>query len=495
MHAGVGGSAPGSEARRRQPDAVPECSPLWTDTTVAGPASDGTAVATAYPGRVETGVRSASRSGGHAEEAELDVTVKPERAARRAPAYALLGGTASSQVGNQLAALAIPWFVLQTSGSATRTGLVAAFTILPTALASFFGGAVVDRIGSRWLSIVADQLSGVIVAMIPLLHHTIGLGFVPLLALVFLGALFDSPGNTARMALLPEVAKPARMRLEQANAFSQTIQGLSSLLGPPLAGFLIVAMGTSTVLWLEATSFAVSALLVALAVPAPAAKTVPVGSYFDDVREGWRFLWADRLLRAIALTSTVINFLLAPLFAVVLPVYADRVFGSARDLGLMLAGFGLGALVGSTVYGAVGHRLPRRRAIIGSLVLLGLPMWVLATLPGLAVAVTALGVAGLVGGGVNPLAMTVIQERVPVELRGRVIGTVMALALAATPLGMLLSGSLISTIGLAGVLLVIAAAYLATTASLFLNPALHELDSVKVTPMDDPTESEKAHDP
>ncbi|MDP9473621.1 MAG: MFS transporter, partial [Chloroflexota bacterium] len=258
----------------------------------------------------------------------MDVTVKPERAARRAPAYALLGGTASSQVGNQLAALAIPWFVLQTSGSATRTGLVAAFTILPTALASFFGGAVVDRIGSRWLSIVADQLSGVIVAMIPLLHHTIGLGFVPLLALVFLGALFDSPGNTARMALLPEVAKPARMRLEQANAFSQTIQGLSSLLGPPLAGFLIVAMGTSTVLWLEATSFAVSALLVALAVPAPSAKTVPVGSYFDDVREGWRFLWADRLLRAIALTSTVINFLLAPLFAVVLPVYADRVFGS-----------------------------------------------------------------------------------------------------------------------------------------------------------------------
>ncbi|MDP9367025.1 MAG: hypothetical protein M3Q03_01910 [Chloroflexota bacterium] len=109
-------------------------------------------------------------------------------------------------------------------------------------------------------------------------------------------------------------------------------------------------------------------------------------------------------------------------------------------------------------------------------------MWILATLPGLAVAMAALGVAGLAGGGINPLAMTVLQERVPAELRGRVIGTVMAMALAATPLGMLLAGSLIAAIGLAGVLVAIAACYLVPTASLFFNPALLALDGDKAPP-------------
>ncbi len=148
-------------------------------------------------------------------------------------------------------------------------------------------------------------------------------------------------------------------------------------------------MGTSNVLWLDAASFAVSALLVAIAVPSPMGKRTPAGRHLDDVREGWRCLWTDRLFRAIALTAAVVDFLLASFFAVVLPVYANRVFGSARDLGPMLAGFGLGGL------------------------------------PGLAVAVAALSVAGLAGGGINPLAMTMLQERVPAELRGRVIGTVM----------------------------------------------------------------------
>ena len=367
----------------------------------------------------------------------------------RAPIYALLAGTAISQVGNHLSALAIPWFVLQTTGSATRTGLV--------------------------------------VAMIPLLANTVGLGFASLLLLVFLGALFDSPGNTARMALLPEVAQTAGMRLERANAVSQTIQALSGLLGPPLAGLLIVAMGTSNVLWLDAASFGVSVLLGALAVPASTAQRAPRSRYLDDVREGLRYLWSDRLLRSVALIATVVNFLVAPLFSVVLPVYANRVFGSAGDLGVMMAGFGTGALIGSSAYGTIGHRASRRWTLIGGLVVLGLPMWILATLPGLLMAAAALGVAGLAAGSINPLVMTVLQERVPAELRGRALGTLMAMAVVATPLGMLLAGSLVAALGVAGVLFAIAACYLATTVSLFFNPALHALHAPTSTRTGVPT--------
>src|SRR5688500_5629348 len=93
----------------------------------------------------------------------------PPVPAGRRPLLALLGASAVSLVGNQLTALAIPWFVLHTSGSAARTGLVGAAIMLPTVLASFLGGAIVDRLRPKRTSILADLLSGVTVALVPLL--------------------------------------------------------------------------------------------------------------------------------------------------------------------------------------------------------------------------------------------------------------------------------------------------------------------------------------
>ncbi|MBL8127976.1 MAG: MFS transporter, partial [Chloroflexia bacterium] len=114
-------------------------------------------------------------------------------------------------MGNQLTALAIPWFVLATTGSAASAGLVGVAAVLPAVLAAFLGGAVVDRLGPKRTSIVADVLSGVAIALIPLLYVSVGLPFAVLLVLVFLGALLDTPGVTARLALLPEVATGARV--------------------------------------------------------------------------------------------------------------------------------------------------------------------------------------------------------------------------------------------------------------------------------------------
>ena len=105
--------------------------------------------------------------------------------------------------------VAIPWFVLETTGSATLTGIVAALTFAPTVLATFFGGAIVDRLGFRRTSIMADVASGVTVAAIPLIHATVGIELWQLFVLVFLGALFDAPGATARRSLLPDLVELA----------------------------------------------------------------------------------------------------------------------------------------------------------------------------------------------------------------------------------------------------------------------------------------------
>src|SRR5437773_508235 len=192
---------------------------------------------------------------------------------RRSPVYVFLIGNAISYVGDILTLLAIPWFVLQTTGSVTQTGVTAFFSTLPMVCSAFFGSTLVDRLGYKRTSVIGDIASGVTVALIPLLYHTVGLAFWELLALVFLGGLLKSPGVTARNALVPDLAARATMRLERANALADGVSRISRFIGAPLAGVLIAVIGTSNLLWLDAASFAVSAILIGLAVPSTAPLT------------------------------------------------------------------------------------------------------------------------------------------------------------------------------------------------------------------------------
>lgn len=398
----------------------------------------------------------------------------------RLPLYVMMVAAGTSSTGNMLTNVAIPWFVLATTGSASRTGIAAAAAVLPAIIAGIFGGTLVDRMGYKRASVIADLASGVTVAMIPLLYLTVGLAFWQLLVLVFLGALLDAPGMTGRQSLLPDLAQRGGMRLEQANSIFGAIQRGASMAGPVLAGVLIAVMGASNVLWVNAATFAFSALAIALAVPAPERVQKSVGDavgYFAELMEGFRFVQRDRLVMAMMVAITCTNLLLAPMFAVVLPFYANTVFGSAVNLGIMLGGFGGGALVGALLYGAGGHRLPRRMTFMLSFLLSSAMVGWLALLPGVVLATVVLALAGLMGGPLNPLIMTLMQERTPDDMRGRVFGMVMALAWIAMPLGMLLAGLSLEYLGVRGTIIAVTVGTVAASAQLFLNPALREMDA------------------
>lgn len=395
---------------------------------------------------------------------------------KRIPLFALLTANAISMVGNILAMVAIPWFVLETTGSASKTGITAFFTAMPAVIAAFFGGAIVDRLGFKRTSVIADIASGITVAMVPLLYLTTGLAFWQLLVLVFLGALLDAPGVTARQALLPDVAEMAGTRLERANAAYQAIQRSSILLGPPLAGLLIAVLGPANVLWVDAATFAISAALIALSTPSGRAAVRAANRYWHDLAEGLRFIRRDRLILSIVITVAITNFLDSPLFAVLMPVYANENFGSAVDLGLIFASFGAGSTVSAIIFAAIGHHLPRRATFIGAFILVGLPFWLLAQMPSLPLTIAAMLFSGFAAGPINPVLMTVSQERIPAGLRGRVFGMTAAMAAAAAPLGMVAAGYLAEGIGLTATLTGLAAAYLIVTVGMLFTPAFHEMD-------------------
>jgi MFS family permease len=155
--------------------------------------------------------------------------------AARRPLVALVVANTASLLGNVVAAVAIPWFVLVTTGSAARTGLAAFATTLPLALGAFFGGAVADRVGHRRAAVWSDVASAVAFGAVPALHAAGALAFWSLLALAFVGSLFDAPGQAAREALLPETADRAGVSRDRANALWTTTEHTGFVVGAPLA--------------------------------------------------------------------------------------------------------------------------------------------------------------------------------------------------------------------------------------------------------------------
>jgi len=400
-------------------------------------------------------------------------TLRPNRV----PLVALLSANAISLTGNALAGLALPWFVLQTTGSASSTGLTAFFGTLPLIIGALGGGALADRIGHKRASVLADLLSGATTALVPLLFMFNLLPFWLLLVLVFAGALLDMPGETGRQALLPGIAAQANTRLERVNAAQATIQRGSLLIGPLLAGVLVSTWGASNVLWLNALSFAVSAVLIAIGIPATrAAPPDPSKRYLDDVQEGLRFLLHRPLLRTVAFTATVSNFLLSPIFAVIMPVYINQLYGEATRLGALVAAFGAGAVLGGIGYGAIGHRVSRRMLFIVGFGGAGLGIAIYPLLPPYVVLLAANLCIGMVSGPLNPMVQTLMQERTPPELLARVFGSLVALAMLAMPLGVLLAGYALEWIGVQATLGVIAAGSVMVGVTLLFNPSLHSIE-------------------
>jgi MFS family permease len=238
----------------------------------------------------------------------------------------------------------------------------------------------------------------------------------------------------------------------------------------------VAALGATNALWVDAASFLASAALLRMFVAAAREEPRERAGYFSDLAEGIRFVWGDRLIRAVVLTVLLTNFLDAPLATVLMPVYVDQEFGSVDRLGLIVGVFGAGTILGAVAFAAVGHRLPRRRTFVISFVLVSFPYMVLALTPSLAVTLAAVAFFGLAAAPLNPILGTVGYERIPTALRGRVLGTASAGAFSAIPLGMLAGGLLVEAIGLGPTLLAIGLCYLAVTSYGLINPAFREMD-------------------
>lgn len=410
----------------------------------------------------------------------------------RTSLYGLLVAYTVSLFGTRLTMIALPWLVLVTTGSATQTGLVVFCEAVPLVVGKTLAGPLIDRVGSRPFSVVADLISAVVVGLVPLCYWLDVLPYGALLVLSAVIGLARGPGDIAKRTMTPEVAEQAGVPLERASGLVGTLERLAGTAGPAAAGALVAFLNPLWAMTANALCFVLSAAAIALTGPRRAGhagrsaasgaeeEQEEVQSYVERLKDGVRFLRQDRLLRSIAVMLSVTNLVDAAYGSLLIPVWAKEAGGGPAAMGALGSVFGIAAVGGSAFATAFAHRLKRRPTYVIAFLIAGpprflvmafdLPLWVV-----LAVAACD----GLAIGFVNPILNAVMLERIPRPLLGRVSALTDSVGSAGVPLGPILAGAAVTAAGLAPVLFACAGLYLASTVVPAMRPHWRELDARK----------------
>ncbi|MBF5029071.1 MULTISPECIES: MFS transporter [Micromonospora] len=396
--------------------------------------------------------------------------------------YTLVGADLLSNLGTRISVVAIPWLVLETTGSPTKMGLVAAAETLPYMLSSALATPWADRFGVRRTSVFVDAASAVAMAVVALAPW---LGFGTLLVLVAIAGGLRGIGDRVKHVLFKPAAERAGVPLIRlTSAYDGLARGMT-LFGAVLGGLLIDWVGLTRAIWIDAATFAVCALLIGVLVRPPApAQPAPREPYLRALRGGFAYLRTDRTLMIMLIVVSVSNMFANASVAVWIPLWVNQVLGDPAGFGLLLGVFSAGALLGNLLFTMFGTRLPAGTTFALGLTLSGAPrLLALALSDDLVVVLVVTFLSGIGIAAVNPLLGAALYQRVPGELQTRVLGISGSVAFLGLPVGALLGGWSVALLDLTPALLVMSVVCLVLTVGpLLLNRASRRPAAEPATP-------------
>jgi len=356
----------------------------------------------------------------------------------------LWAGQFVSQIGDRLAWVAFPWLVYEATGSTLGSGAVFALYTLPYLFFGAVAGVFVDRFNRRWVMVAMDVLRCGLALLVPLVAGwSLPLVYVLSFAIATCGVLFEP----ARLAIVPEIVPTGS--LLRANSFLATAENVTEILGWALAGVLVAALSTSAAFRLDAASFAVSGVCLALIryrAPVRAAAERTAHAFFSELREGLSFLRHHRgllLNTAMILASIAGMGASAPLGFFL----AVRVFGlDTAAFGALEAAMGIGYFAGSLLLAALATRAHKGWTMIGGFVVMGLSLTIVAVTQSIWQACVPYALFGLANAAALIAVDTYLQEVIPEGLRGRVLGARMTLTQGTYAVAVLASSALASVV-------------------------------------------------
>jgi MFS family permease len=351
---------------------------------------------------------------------------------------ALIVAEVVSSTGSAITFVALPWFVLTTTGSATRMSLVLAAEILPMAVFGIPSGSVVARLGARKTMLFSDLFCAPLVALVPVLHWSGHLTFGLLLVIVFLLGLVIAPYAASQRSIIPEVLGDDEKAVSKASGLFGAAKNLPIVIGPAIAGVLIAWWGTSPLLVIDGLTFLFAFLMVLAFVRGGA--RVAMDDESRGLLAGVRYLRRDRLLGPMSLTIIILDGA-ANGISVAVPLLAyTRYDKDPHVAGWIFTAFGIGAIAGSVLVVKLLDRFaPLRLARFGMLAAT-LPLWIVVAPVPWPVVALAVVLCGVFVPLINAPLMGIITARPPAALRAKVMTAVMAASGAGGPLGRLIIG-------------------------------------------------------
>ena len=382
----------------------------------------------------------------------------------------------TSVLGDNIAPVALAFAVLHLNGSPSDLGLVLAARTLPMVALVIPAGVWADRFGRQWLMIGSDIVSfasqGVLAALLILgdaqLWHLIALQ-----AVYGTAAAFFLPASSG---LVPETVSPAR--LQQANALIGLSFGAASVVGPLVAGVVVVVAGAGWAIALDALTFAASAIFLSRLRSLEYARPPRTEPFFTQLAAGWREVRSRSWAWVSIADFGLFQFFVLGFFFVLGPVVAEQSLGGASAWAVIVAALGLGSIAGS----GLALRLEPRRPLVAvfvaslafapALVLLG----VAAPLVAVAGAWAIAGAAMLFS---QTLWETTLQEKIPAEARSRVSAYDWLGSLALRPLGFAAAGPLAALFGVKATLWLAASALVLFTLATLRVPSVREVERTR----------------
>jgi len=386
-------------------------------------------------------------------------------------------GESISVLGDQFHFVALAWLVLQVTGSGLALGTVLTAAAVPRALLIIVGGAIADRVEPKTLIFRSNALRALVVGVVAALIVS---GRVELWQLVVMAVIFGAvdaffyPAVTTFIPLLV----PGD-RLAAANGMFQATSQLLGLIGPAAAGITVALIGTGLAFVLDAASFALAAVAImlvhgglrsvamraeqdraaaAISTPADVDEPPPSDaasgtadvvaeappSVWRSIREGASYTFRDPALRTLIILAAALNFAFTGPISVGMPWLSEKRFDAgSTGFGIMLSGFGAGALLGALLAGSIRGFRHRGAVLIGVSASLGVGLALIGIAPSVAVVTVLMFAMGLGVGFINVIIVTWLQQRTETALLGRVMSLLMFASAGLGPLSLAVTGALI----------------------------------------------------
>lgn len=385
-------------------------------------------------------------------------------------------GQLFSLLGSTVVQFVLIWWITLETGSAFFLALASFLGLMPMVILGPLTGVFADRVNRKVLIFTADLLQALAtVALIFLFWFDIASIWLVLILLTTRG-VFQAFHQPTVNAIVPSMVP--QDKLSRMNGLNYLFSGAVSLIGPVLGALLLSIWMIYQVLWIDVATFLVAVVpLLLVRIPSVRSEQLVRNSSFRaDFGEGFGFIRATRGFLPLLMLATMLNFLLTPV-STLMPYFVkfDHL-GDVKDLALVVAAVQGGILAGGLLMTATKgfKRKMVATAVAIYVIFLGYAV----------VAVTPTGMFWFMAAGGTLMALcipvanvstqTIIQTVVPLKMQGRVNAVVMALASAATPVGMILSGVVVQIIQTATFFLICTAlGVIALTVSWFLTDIKH----------------------